>query len=176
MFSATDDRMAEYLGASAVSLKSRLKHALETGGLQRLFLSADYGDAAPALQFEDKEELDHGSFLALADEIRECRLVSDKIALLLQEPLGMTDLVELLEGGCFFGDEYGAVFASLEDIRLALLVKKLPLDPAGAGFLEEESDQEWQNSLNIFLTQIEPGRKAAILSLAGRIADGEEEK
>jgi hypothetical protein len=174
--SAADVKKAQYLRASSVGLKARLKHALETGGLQRLFLSANDGDDEPAILFEDNAALDHDSFLALADEIRECRLVSDKLVLLQREPLGMTDLIDLLEGDCFFGDEYKAVFASLEDIRLALLVKKLPLDPAGAGFLEEESNQEWQNSLNLFLSQIEPGRKTAILSLASRIADGEEEK
>ena len=71
----------------------------------------------------------------------------------------MTDLTDLLEGSCFFEDEFQQVFQSLEEIQLALLVKKLPFDPDGSGFLDEESSREWQIWLNRFLTRMEPPSK-----------------
>ncbi len=85
----------------------------------------------------------------------------------------MTDLTDLLEGSCFFDEEYHEVFSSLEEIRLALLLKKLPLDPTGSGFLREESLQEWQSSLISFLEQADPERKTAILMLSDQIELGE---
>lgn len=169
VLSLSDGQLINYLAASAANLKSRLKSALETDSLEHLFLSTEEEPAEPLIQFSDKASLDHDSFRRLADEIRECRLIADKILLLLREPLSLGDLIDLLEGECFFAEEYQDVFASLEDIRLALLVKKLPLDPADSSFLAEESGREWQIGLNSFLTQADPGRKSAILSLAKQL-------
>lgn len=161
--------LVEYIKASAINLKSRLKNALEINGLTHLFLSiADEAEGA-AIEYEDNPPLEQGSFQKLADEIRDCRFFPDKIALLHDVPLSITDLTDLLEGSCFFDDEYQELFASLDEIRLALLMKKLPLDPAGSGFLKEESHHEWENSLITFLEQSDPLRKAAILSLSNQI-------
>lgn len=153
MLSISDDRLLDYIRSSSTNLKFRLEHGLETDSLERLFLSPEEEPQEPAILFEDKKKLDDDSFRSLADEIRECRLVSDKIALLSRASTGIEDLIDLLEGDCFFGEEYYDVFASLEDIQLTLLSKGLPLDPASADFLEKESRQEWQSRLHSFLMQ-----------------------
>ncbi|MEL7655996.1 MAG: hypothetical protein AAGU75_08820, partial [Bacillota bacterium] len=108
-------------------------------------------------------------FRALADNIRECRLVSDKITIMKKQPLSMTDLTDLLEGDCFFENEYIAVLQSLKEIQLALLVKSLPLDPFDSSFQVDECNKEWQAFLNNFLNQIDPERKASILKAADLI-------
>lgn len=168
ILSISDPRLVDYLRASAFNLKSRLKNALETDGLKQLFLSAEEETAEPAIRFEDKKVMDDDSFRRLADEIRECRFISDKLSLLRGILLSLTDLIGLLEADCFFGEEYQDVFASLENIQLALLVKKLPLDP-DSSFLKNEPNREWQHGLNLFLTQMDPERKSAVLSLAERL-------
>lgn len=164
--------LAGYIRKSSVNLKSRLKHALRTGGLKQLFLPLEDEGTAPSVRFDDLPKMDDVGFRRLADEIRECRLVSDKIALLRKDPVSLRDLVDLLEGYCFYGEEFRDVFASLEDIQLALLIKKLPSDPDGGGFLIEEGGKEWQSELDSYLSQIAPGRKAAILDLASRLKTG----
>lgn len=170
--SITDKQLVNYLKTSAVNLKSRLQNALETGSLEQLFLSSDEDGTAPAIRFEDKKKLEDDSFRRLADEIRECRFIADKISLLRREPISLTDLIDLLEGDCFFGEEYREVFASLEDIQLALLVKKLPFDPADASFPAKESVREWQDSFSNFLMQMDSHRKSAILTSASQIEIG----
>ena len=153
LLSISDGRLSDYIRSSAANLKSRLNYGLKTGGLRRLFLSSEEAPQEPVILFEDKEKLDDDSFRRLADEIRECRLVSDKIALLRRASTGIADLIDLLEGDCFFGEEYCDVFTSLEDVQLALLKKRLSLDPASADFLEEENRREWQSRLHDFLIQ-----------------------
>lgn len=171
LLSISDPDLTRYIKESSVNLKSRLKHALEADGLKRLFLSTIDEDVRSVVRFEDKAALDQEVFRRLADKIRECRHLSDKLALLCKGSPGLADLIGLLEGDCFFGDEYDAVFASLEDIQLALLSKNLPLDPEGLYFLEEENDREWKSSLYSWLSHMAPARKSAILNLADRIAD-----
>ncbi len=167
--SLSDASMTDYISTSAVKLKSRLKNALEAGSLNHLFLSAEEETEEPVIRFEDNAKLGLDSFRKLADEIRDCRFVSDKIALLNRKPLGMADLTDLLDGSCFFCDEFQKVFESLEEVRLALLAKKLSFDPDGSGSLSEEDCPEWQSRFNTFLTQMDPVRKASILALADRI-------
>lgn len=169
LLSITDPALTGYMKMSAVNLKSRLKHALEVNGLHSLFLSAAEEEEPPVIRFEDKAALDQDAFLKLADEIRECRYVSDKLALLRKASPGIADLADLLEGGCFFGEEYEKVFASLEDVQLALLTKKLALDPDDRDFLEEENDQEWKSSLYSWLSRLDPVRESAIKGIAARI-------
>lgn len=170
LLSISDPGLTGYMKTSSINLKSRLKHALEVDGLKRLFPSAADKEEPPVILFEDKAVLDHDDFLKLADEIRECRYVSDKIALLSKASPGIADLADLLEGECFFGKEYEEVFASLEDIQLALLTKKLALVPDGGVFEEEENDQEWKSRLYSWLSGMDPARGSAIMALAARIA------
>ena len=99
---------------------------LKTDGLSHLFLSTAEDTENQLIRFEDKTQLSNSSFRILAEEIRECRSVSDKIVLLNRESLSMKDLVDLLEGDCFFQEEYFAVFQSMEEIRMALPYKTAP--------------------------------------------------
>ena len=168
-FSISDQKLMTYMKASSENLKSRLDHALEINDLQHLFLSSEYEDTANTVLFQDSAMLDNDEFRTLADEIRECLLISDKIVLLKRAPLSMTDFVDLLEGDCFYGDEYFDVFRTLEDVQLALLLKRLPSDPTDSYFLEEESEKEWHSSFDAFLNQIAPERKEMLHALAQRI-------
>ena len=158
--------LEKHLKRSTLNLKSRLKNALEIKELKHLFLSTQEEPSHSAIQFQDESKLDHEDFRALADSIRECRLVSDKITIIEQQPLSMTDLIDLLEGDCFFEKEYITVFQSLKEIQLALLVKSLPLDPFDFSFQVDESNKDWLCYLNTFLNQIEPNRKSSILKAA----------
>ena len=171
LLSISDPGLTGYIKMSAVNLKTRLKHALEVNGLHRLFLSVKDEDELSSVQFEDKDAMEPGAFLRLANEIRECRHVSDKLALLRNSSLGMADLADLLDGDCFFGEEYEEVFASLEDVRLALLLKKLPLEPDDLRFMEEENDREWKGILYCWVSKMDPSRKSSIIAIAAGIAD-----
>jgi hypothetical protein len=169
MLSLSDEGLVRYMKATASNLKSRLRSALESGGLRNLFLSLASPVSTPSLEFEDKAKLDDDSFRRLSDRIRECRYGSDKIALLREASLGISDLVDLLEGDCFFGEEYQEVFRSLEELKLAMLVGKLPLDPAEGHILEEEAVREWQAALLQYLNQMSPQRRSALLSAAAAV-------
>lgn len=167
------DSAADYLKKSSARLQTRFINALKTHSLHHLFQLLDEENAdEPVFHFEEKENLDCSSFRKLADEIRECRFISDKIIILKGVSLSMTDLTGLLEGSCFFDHEFLKVFEILEDVRLALLVKNIPFEPGGTVPLEDECSRDWQIYLSRFLNSMELARKSAILSLAERIETG----
>ncbi len=168
MLSIMNPKLIKYLAFSAVKLKVRLNNALKYESLHHLFLSMGY-ETEGTIHFNDKQMLDNDTFRQFADEIRECQLISDKLVLFKRAPLSFTDLIDLLEGDCFFDNEFFDVFQTLEELQIALLVKKLPADPVDASFLDDDSEKEWHRCFKTFLNRIEPERKAAIFQLAKQI-------
>jgi hypothetical protein len=150
---ASSPMLEDYIAGAAAALKIRLKNALETGSLQHLFLSFREKTATGTILYEDGKGLDDETFRLLSEEIRSCRYISDKLLLIKKEPLSRKDLVDLLECGCFYGDEFSALFESLEPIQLALLVRHIPLDPARSGLWDRDDEKEWQSRLIRYLDQ-----------------------
>jgi len=159
----TDNDTQKHISKAAVNLKSRLRSTLEANELHQLFLSLKEQPSNPALHFEDNEPLDHDSFRALADEIRECRLISDKIFVLKRQSLSITDWIDLLEGSCFFGKEFLPVFEALSPIQLALLISRIPKEPGETDFYIGEDSKEWHLHIKEFLDQMEPQAREALL-------------
>ena len=109
-----------------------------------------------------KDEL----FRSVADEIRECRYISDKIAIIQRELHSITDLVDILEGYCIFDGEFTELYHSLGDMELALLSKRLPTHMIDSDFHFTENEKEWKNRLNYYLEEIDFTRRESIRELA----------
>ena len=112
----------EYLAGSAAALYTRLKPALATGRLDRVFPSLYRAKPAPAQKdaYVDNPPMDDERLRALIDEITSCRNLSDKIVLVQRTVFSLRDLGELL-GICFWDDEQDALFDVLGDDALAML-------------------------------------------------------
>lgn len=165
----SDSMLEDYISGAAVILKGRLTNALETGSLHHLFLSFREKAETGAVLYEDSKGLDDKIFRMLSDEIRSCRYISDKLLLIKKEPLSLKDLVDLLECGCFYGNDFSAVFESLEPIQLALLVNHTPLNPDGSGLWDSNDEKEWHSCLASYLDQISHQKKKELLAMGERI-------
>jgi hypothetical protein len=190
-FNVTGPLLRRYIAATIRDLAPQLKVALAQDQLEALFVPCKAKPAPPELQFHDAPKMDDDSFRTLTEEIRDCRYVTDKIALIEREIHSLADLVDLLEGDCIFGAEFPRVFASLGDMRLALLIKKLPArlvdsdfhlnghafaalqalnrDESLTNFHPTESEREWQLWLNRFFAEITPERRERIKALTEKI-------
>lgn len=112
----------EYLGQTASELHVRLKPALASGSLERVFPSLYRAKAAPVQKdaYVDNPPMDDERLRALIDEITSCRHVSDKIVLVQRTVFSLRDLAEIL-GICFWDDEQDAMFDMLGDDALVVL-------------------------------------------------------
>ena len=167
-----DSRFIDYIRQFTVNLKTRLIHALATNSLERLFLSSDNTLDTQLICFRDKDSLDDSRFRDISAEIRECRLVSDKIGLLKKDAFSLKDFIDLLEGDCFFDKEFGAVFQTMDQIQLALLMKKLPIHPADSDTYVEEDLKEWHRHFISFLNKMEPEERNRIRLFAKQLSVG----
>lgn len=130
--------------------------------------------AASVLVFEDGKPMDDDRFRAFTEELRDCRYLSDKISLLRAQPLSFSDLLDVLGSGCFFGDEYAALYASLEEAEIALLLQHTN-DSGLSDFYELEPGKPWQAELKRFLEQAPPERRERIEQLSEMISRRPEE-
>ncbi len=167
-----DSRFIDYIRQFTVNFKTRLIHALAANSLERLFLSSDDTLDTQLICFRDKDSLDDSRFRDISVEIRECRLVSDKIGLLKKDAFSLKDFIDLLEGDCFFDKEFDAVFQTMDQIQLALLMKKLPIHPADSDAHAEDDLKDWHRYFISFLNKMEPEERNRIRLFAKQLSVG----
>ncbi len=118
------------------------------------------------VQFTDGKKLEDEELRDLIKELGDCRLPSDKSRLILSRIRSFMDLKDILSSGCLFGAEFGAIFRSLEEPQLALLL----LETADGDRLHAaEYEREWQEAFLRFFSALEPERRAKIHLLSKEI-------
>ena len=113
--------------------------------------------------------MDDELFRSITEQIKECRYVSDKIAIIKRKIHSTIDLIDILEGYCIFDDEFSEIFKSLGDMELALLLKKVPTYTIDSSYHFTENEKEWHNRLNCFLKEIDLKRQKNIRQLSEKI-------
>ncbi|HYH02000.1 MAG TPA: DUF6179 domain-containing protein, partial [Bacillota bacterium] len=167
-YSVTEPFLQQYILTTLCGLKVRLKESLTQNKLEAFFISPQERHQ-PGLRFTDGPKMADEVFRHVTEEILSCRYVTDKIALIHREVNSLTDLVDLLECGCIFDREFTAVFRTLDDMKLALLLKKLPTNPAEPNWCFTENEPEWQQRLHHFLRQMNPAQFERIKNLSLKI-------
>lgn len=165
----SDKLSQEYISAAVRVFLPKLKIALRNHHIESIFVSPKEDDTQSVIQFEDGKRLDDELFRKIADEIRECRFASDKIAIIQKEIHSIIDLVDILEGDCLFDDEFYEVFKLLNDMELALLLKRLPSYTEDLSFHFTEDENKWQSKFRSFWNKINSKRRNSIKKTAEKI-------
>lgn len=165
-----DDRLQKYILNVVIDLNTRLREALDNDQLAAVFIGFGEAPSEPSFKYLDGQKMADESFRKVAAEIRSCRLIKDKIAIIRQEIHSLADLVDILEASCFFGEEYISLFHDLSDTELALLLKKAPPRIIDDDFHLTENEKQWPDKLNTFLAQIDQERKKYIEGLAKQLS------
>jgi predicted AlkP superfamily phosphohydrolase/phosphomutase len=163
--------LRKYLETASLKCVAKLKSAFKNDQLQSAFIIQKETDAKPAIKFDDGGKMDDELFSKVTEEIRECRFATDKIAIIKSEIHSIADLVDILEGDYIFDEEFTMVFKSMQDIELALLVKRLPeyMDASGKSFTETEND--WELKLMDYLKTVDLRRNNQIREIADNLAE-----
>ncbi|ODA41024.1 DUF6179 domain-containing protein [Desulfosporosinus sp. BG] len=150
-------------------LSVRLKNALENNRLESIFISFKDNPLQSVL-FEEGNKMDDELFRSIANEIKECRYVSDKIAIIQKEIHSISDFIDILGSYCIFDNEFTDIFQSLGDMELALLLKMVPSgNIIDSDIHFTESEKEWHNRLNTFFSELRLPRQKRIRKLVGNI-------
>ena len=148
-----DPFLQEYISLSINDVTSRMMNALEHFNLQTMFLSLEETNDKTLIDYQDGEKKDDEIFRRIVENIRECRLPSDKSAIIKREISSLADFIDILEGSCIFGNEYFDIFQTLEETQLYLLLQKIASDGVSQNGLHLTAEKEWQEKLLLFLNQ-----------------------
>ncbi|MHB8130731.1 MAG: DUF6179 domain-containing protein [Mobilitalea sp.] len=134
-----------YAKAALPQIAIRLKQNLQTGTLDKLFLSFSEHELEEEF-FEDGIPMDNEKLREMIEEINDCRFTADKVAIIRETVRSLSDLIELLEE-CFYGEEYVEVFQLLSDTEIAILKNSIIKDAGFEGMADYEPQKEWQEKL-----------------------------
>lgn len=165
----TDISLQAYISLTLKNLPARLENALINNVLESLFISLDNTNNIPLYDFSENKKMDDESFRKITDEIRDCRFVSDKIAIIKNEIHCFSDLVDILEANCIFDDEFFYIFQSFEDMELSLLYKKVPEDLSHLYLHLTENERLWYERFNHFINDMDADKKEQIEKLSHQI-------
>lgn len=135
----------EYLSTPLRSLAVRVKQNLGNGNLDKIFVTA-------GLRKKEEEDISYQAGIQMSDEalrtiideIKECRFISDKIAIVRREVKSLNDLTEILEE-CFWGEEYQEVFKLLSDHEVSVLLDTVR-EEMGHDNLDSFDPGSWQSA------------------------------
>lgn len=163
----TNDFFMEYISQTIKDICERISNALENKQLESIFVSSKEKIIKPVIHFMDGDKMDDELFRKLANEIRECRFVTDKISIIQKDIHSISDLVDILEADCLFDNEYTEFFQVLGDNELAMLFNLLPINKVDSNL--EESEKEWHVKLDKYIRGIGLTRKNNIIERADKI-------
>src|SRR5699024_2363995 len=104
-----DQMSLSYTLAVIPQIAIRIKHALEKGTVDKIFITTK--EFAAEDTFEDGIPMDDDKLRLFIDKLNTIRITSEKIAIIKDTVRSQADLLELLDV-CFYGDEYKEVLAS----------------------------------------------------------------
>lgn len=161
--------LQEYILLTLQDASVSLKNALENNQLKAVFVILEENARKQSLQFQDGLKMEDELFRKIAEEIGQCRFVSDKIEIIKKDIHSIVDLVDIFQGTCIFQEEFNKVFDSLGDMELALLLKMIPLSQDDFQLDHIESEEEWQCKLASYLKGLDSVRSGRIIELSNTV-------
>ncbi|HBW36659.1 DUF6179 domain-containing protein [Desulfosporosinus sp. BICA1-9] len=101
----SDSVLQNHMAEIIPELSIRLMNALENNCLDSIFISFKNNQQQTTI-FQEGNKLEDERFRSIVDEIRECRYVSDKLAIIQKEIHSISDYMDILESYCIFDNEF----------------------------------------------------------------------
>lgn len=154
-----------YLKNILVPLSKRILINLEINHLDTIFISFldEIKEVSPI--YEEGQLMLDEDLREFIEEIRECRFVSDKIAMITERVHSLSDLIEILQE-CFFGSEYQEVLQLLNDIELSVIRNYLNSEQMNNEFYYIYEPTQFFEEYNKFINNLDDKRKQLIESLS----------
>lgn len=133
-----------YLKKTIQPLSVRIKHNLENGCLDKIFVTGQGCLEKEDYSYQSGKQMPNKELRRVISEIKDCRYVSDKIAIVKRKVNNLEDLIEILEDS-FWEGEYQEVFPLLSDYELTILRKRITEEQEwGCGNYDSDS---WKTAL-----------------------------
>ncbi|HEY5465571.1 MAG TPA: DUF6179 domain-containing protein [Clostridia bacterium] len=169
----------DYLRRYREKYARRFLDAFDSGQLPHLALLDDEPVPAGKTLFQDGDRMLDEEFLALIEELQAGGDAVEKIRQISERVHSVRDLLDLLESGCLYGDEFSALFGVLGDTEMAVLgntvffeelrFPPLRLSAIDASEMAESAEWEWQAHYLEALFRIDDLRRTEIERLINHL-------
>jgi hypothetical protein len=164
--------LLNYLEKYKTILLPRIIRAMEQDSLDYLLICQVEGTLpTERLSFQEGRRLPDERFRLIFDYILSRKKTADKLKIIRSSIPSLRDLRDLLRGGCFFGEEYAALYKNLTEMELGLLGRDLFIEELRSGPLHlagwlqerkesrgEEIEWEWERQYISFLQNLDKVR------------------
>ena len=158
-----------YLQSSLPKIATKIYAALETDTLSEVFVSRYHSDTKSPIRYDMGARMDDNSYRKVFAELISCRYLEDKLQIIKDSIKTLADMEDLLIAGELKSDESAQVFDLLDDIELAVLLKRHSLDPEIDAVEFSEGELRLQQHLDQYLANLPQQRLDAVDELMTRI-------
>lgn len=136
-----NERQKSYIIKVAIELSHEIKQALSIGRLEKIFVSSNYSTIYEKDIFIDGEMMELDEFRDFIEELKDCRYISDKIAMIKKSIRSISDLMDILDN-CIWQDEYDEVFALLNSAEKKYIYEQIESEISNG--IDEKDLNDWQ--------------------------------
>lgn len=151
-----------------ISIAHVIDNAIKYNKLDTVFAS-HRNSKGTSLQLDDSNRLTDDKFRNITEEIRSCRHTTDKVSIIREHIKSTTDLIDVFEAYCLQPNDYNAVFKSMSDIEIAILLKHAT-EYATDSIHTTHGQLEWYSNLQSYVKGMESAKRIHINTLVDELA------
>lgn len=122
----TSSSLKEYIFAGLPEFASRIHSAINNDTLQKIFVPRHSRKANQVIKYSMGIKMDDKAYRKIVDEVLDCRYSHDKIQIIKEHIKTLSDMEDIIMDANLSESEAFAVFNMLDDIEIAVLVKRHP--------------------------------------------------
>lgn len=162
--------LKRYLRGSLPQIAAVIENAVLLQTLDRVFILPKYPENNRKLIFSFGEKMDDEKYRKVLEEIRQCRYLTDKKALIKGEIHSLADLEDILLDAELHEEEILSIIRELNPAEIAALVKKHPMSSALDQYELRESQIVLGECLQKFLAEL-PAKGRDLIKQAAAMLD-----
>ena len=148
--------LVDYIDQCVNKMTYSIYEGVQLDKLQNIFVSFAKENEEEIIEYIDKEKMSNEKFRKVAEQIRECSDLEEKIEIINSKIKSLADLNDVLDSECLFDDEYVTYFNSLNNMQIILISKYI--DVYGLerewhdyfeAYLDKLSSEERENMVNV---------------------------
>ncbi|MEG6523566.1 DUF6179 domain-containing protein [Desulfotomaculum sp. 1211_IL3151] len=167
----TNPALQRYLAKNLPKIKTNITHAIETNNLDKVFVPLVNPNLKPKIEFSPEVKMDDAEYRKLINELLSCRYASDKLILIKEQVKSFDDLEDVLFDAQLSQEEIILIFKILEDVEIALLIRRYPYKSDVQAVDLSEKEQVFRLYLKNYLEQLPYERQEQIFELMDRLID-----
>lgn len=138
-----DNKQKAYITKVVKEFSHEIKQALSIKKLENIFITANHPKVQGKPSFIDGDMMELNAFRKFIEELKNCRYISDKIAMIKKSIHSIRDLMDVLDT-CIWENEYVEVFSLLNDIEKEYVYEQIENEISTD--IDKEDLKNWQKA------------------------------